>query len=464
MLSGRQILVMEDETLLRKSLCHYLESKGADVFPAGSIGEARRIRESTELDFALLDINLPDGNGMDLLDDPGFSENTRVVMMTADGGIRTAIEAMKRGASDYLSKPFDAEELPMVFARVAREGARKRREQFERDTHAGPGKSLFTGARLRVIQSQLDKILEADQRLGSALPPVLIEGETGTGKSTLARWLHQNGPRREAPLIEVNCSSLPESLVESELFGHERGAFTDARKERIGLFEAADGGSLFLDEIASLSPPIQAKVLTAIEDRRIRRVGGNAQRRIDVRIIAASLHPLEKLARDGDFREDLYHRLNLLHIRIPALREFPEDIPALTQHLLNELKKRYRLPEASISTAGMQRLAAHPWHGNVRELMHEIERALVFQSAGQLEFEHLGRADADARSGIQARPDSLKNPGWVLPESGFDFEEALKELTHAVIQEALKQENGNVSAAARRLGVPRDFIRYRLDA
>ncbi|NDV62038.1 sigma-54-dependent Fis family transcriptional regulator [Puniceicoccales bacterium CK1056] len=462
MLNGRQILVMEDETLLRKSLCHYLESKGAEVFPAGNIEEARRIRESTELDYALLDINLPDGNGLDLLDKPGFSDNTRIVMMTADGGIRTAIEAMRRGASDYLSKPFDPEELPMVFSRIAREGARQRKEQFERDTHATPGKSLFTGARLRFIESQLDKILEADARLGSALPPVLIEGETGTGKSTLARWLHQHGPRKEAPLIEINCSALPESLVESELFGHERGAFTDARKERIGLFEAADGGTLFLDEIASLSLPIQAKVLTAIEDGHIRRVGGNAQRKIDVRLIAASLHSLDKLVREGSFREDLYHRLNLLHIRIPSLREFPDDIPALARHLLDDLKKRYRFPEATISTGGMQRLAAQPWPGNVRELIHEIERSLVFQNSGSLEFESL--ADPAGGNSPEIRLDTLKNPYWSLPETGFDFEAALKDLTKDVIEEALDQENGNVSAAARRLGVPRDFIRYRIDS
>ena len=460
MLSGRHILVMEDEGLLRKSLCRYLEDLGAEVFPAGSIEEARRLRESTELDFALLDINLPDGNGLDLLEKPGFSENTRVVMMTADGGIRTAIEAMKRGASDYLTKPFDPEELPMVFSRIARESARQRKEQFERETHATPGKSLFMGKRLEFVESQLDKILQADQRLGSSLPPVLIEGETGTGKSTLARWLHQHGPRKDAPLIEINCSALPESLIESELFGHERGAFTDARKERIGLFEAADGGTLFLDEIASLSLPIQAKVLTAIEDGHIRRIGGNAQRKIDVRLIAASLHPLERLVREGSFREDLFHRLHLLHIRIPSLKEFPDDIPALARHVFEGLKKRYRQPDAELAPEGMQRLARYPWPGNVRELIHELERSLVFQDARPLTFDSLGGQASEEMP--EVNPNSLKNPLWTLPDSGFDFEAALKILEKEVIQEALDKENGNVSAAARRLGVPRDFIRYRI--
>jgi DNA-binding NtrC family response regulator len=461
MLNNRQILLLEDEFLLRTTLMQYLESAGAQVYPAESLEEARRILATTELDFALLDINLPDGNGLDLLTEPGFPETTKAVVMTAEGGIRSAIEAMKRGASDYLSKPFDPEELPMVFARVSRENATRRREEYERQTQSTSGQHLFMGKRLEALQGQLDKIIKADQRLGENLPPVLIEGETGTGKSTLARWLHQNGPRSSAPLIEINCSALPESLAESELFGHQRGAFTDARKERIGLFEAADGGSLFLDEIASLSLSLQAKVLTAIEDRRIRRIGGNTERNIDARLIAASIHPLDRLVRENTFREDLYHRLNLLRIRIPALREFPEDLPALAGHVLEGLKKRYRLPQATISEQGYQRIAGYTWPGNVRELIHEIERALIFAEDSPLDFTHL--EDATGTASIKPDHRSLRNPFWKLPESGFQFEEALRDLTREVIEDALQLENGNVSAAARRLGVPRDFIRYRID-
>lgn len=462
MLKGRQILVLEDEVLLRKSLVGYLESAGADVFSAGSIAEALNIRESTELDFALLDINLPDGNGLDLLDRAGFSQTTQIVMMTADGGIRTAIEAMKRGAGDYLSKPFDPEELPMVFSRLSKESASRRQQEFERQTRSDLSQSLFTGSRLQHVQELLDKILKADIRLGTSLPPVLIEGETGTGKSTLARWLHEKGPRREASLVEINCSSLPDSLAESELFGHERGAFTDARKERIGLFEAADGGSLFLDEIASLSPKIQAKVLTAIEDGKIRRLGGNTQRGIDARLIAASLLPLDKLVKDGGFREDLYHRLNLLHIRIPSLREYPDDLPALARHILESLKKRYRLKDVTISPAGMDRIMGYSWPGNVRELLHEIERAIIFHDSGPLDFTTLGEnADTPAKP---VDSTSLRNPLWKIPDSGFQFEDALSQLSKDVIEEALASENGNVSAAARRLGVSRDFIRYRVDS
>ncbi len=461
MLRDRQILVLEDEVLLRKSICAYLEQKGAETFPAGNLEQAREVLSSTELDFALMDINLPDGISLDLLGDPILSENTKIVVMTADGGIRTAIEAIQKGASDYLSKPFDVEELPLVFARIARESANSRIREFEHKKQIDPEDSLFTGKRMERVRQQIEKILMADRRLETNLPPILIEGETGTGKSTIARWIHENGPRNNAPLIEVNCSTLPESLAESELFGHEKGAFTDARKERIGLFEAADGGSLFLDEISSLSIGLQAKVLTAIEDGRIRRVGGNSPKTVDVRLITASLHPLADLVKEGSFREDLYHRLNLLHLRIPSLREYPDDLPGLVQRLLSGLKKRYRLEDVSIPTECLANIKLYAWPGNVRELIHELERSLIFNESGHLTFEHLL---GESPEPVPDNSVSLLNPRFTIPEQGFQFEEALKSLTQSVIDEALRQENGNVSAAARRLGVPRDFIRYRMDS
>jgi two-component system response regulator AtoC len=462
MLGGRNILVLEDEVLLRKSLCAYLEEKGAETYPVGSLAQAREIIASTELDFALMDINLPDGNSMDILLDPGFSKNTRVVVMTADGGIRTAIEAIQRGASDYLSKPFAVEELPMVFARIARETAQTRIREFERGNRSEPSDSLFAGERMQVVRKQIDKILAADERLAHALPPVLIEGETGTGKSTIARWIHENGPRSNAPLIEVNCSTLAESLAESELFGHEKGAFTDARNERIGLFEAADGGSLFLDEVSSLPISLQAKVLTAIEDGHIRRVGGTARKTVDVRLITASIHPLVDMVKEGTFREDLYHRLNLLLMRIPPLREYPDDLPGLVERLLGKLKKRYRLKNISIPSQCMANIKAYAWPGNVRELIHELERSLIFSDSDKLTFEHLNPSAATTQFHIPSQ--GLLNPGFVIPDSGYLFEEDLKKLSQSVIDEALRLENGNVSAAARRLGVARDFIRYRIDS
>lgn len=465
MLKGKRFLVIEDETLLRKSLVAFLEQAGAEATPAANLAEALRLKQADLFDCVLLDVNLPDGNGIQFLRKEGFPETTAVVVMTAEGGIRTAVEAIRNGAADYLSKPFELDALPVVFGRVLQERSRKRIHQYSEESGPAADSALFTGKRLEALRAQMERILTTDKRLGERLPPVLIEGETGTGKSTLARWLHAQGPRAANPLVEVNASTLPDALAESELFGHERGAFTDARKERIGLFEAADGGTLFIDEISSLSPAIQAKILTVIEDGQIRRLGGNHSHQVDSRLIAASLHPLQKLVAEGSFREDLYHRLHLLYLRIPPLREFPEDIPEMVDHLLDGLRRRYRLPDAMISPAGLQRLCSHPWPGNVRELIHELERALVYYDGQPLDFAHL--AEAANPSGLLAGgTTSLLNPAWRLPaeEDKFAFEDALKDLSQSVIQRALDSCEGNVSAAARRLGVPRDFVRYRVSS
>ncbi|MGC8990463.1 MAG: sigma-54 interaction domain-containing protein, partial [Verrucomicrobiia bacterium] len=293
------------------------------------------------------------------------------------------------------------------------------------------------------------------------LPPVLIVGETGTGKTATARWLHHHGPRAANPMVEVNCPALPDTLAESELFGHERGAFTDARTTRIGLFEAANGGTLFLDELSSLSPGIQAKVLTAIEDHVIRRVGGNQSIAVDVRVIAATNQDLKKLVEAGRFREDLYHRLDLFRIQLPPLRERPEDLPALAEALLTRLCKRHRVAPKKISTAGLQRLLSYAWPGNVRELAHELERAIVFSDSATIDFEHLtGMHHQPAQTATNtSTPHDWFNQGYVFPQQGFSLEDAIDR----IVLHALKQTNGNVSAAARLLGVSRDVVRHRIE-
>ena len=260
---------------------------------------------------------------------------------------------------------------------------------------------LVAQAALGEVEAQLEKILQADRRLagqGVPLAPVLIEGETGTGKTSLARWLHRRGPRAKGPLIEVNCSALPESLAESELFGHERGAFTDAKEARLGLIEAAEGGTLFLDELPSLSAAIQAKLLKAIEDRAVRRVGGNRMVAVDARIIAATHRSLPAEVARGAFRADLMHRLDLLRVRIPPLRERGRDVVVLAERLVASLARRYGLPPMTIPAEGAVRLMAQPWPGNVRELAHEIERAMVFDDA-QLTFRGLARAAVEGGAG-----------------------------------------------------------------
>src|SRR5213075_1883325 len=339
---------------------------GADVIIAENIARARRLIEDLSFDYALIDVNLPDGLGTDLLKEKVFPQNTGVVVMTAEGGVDGAIEAMKLGAIDYLSKPFDLAELPLLIAR-----ARKAKSELriEEQKHTDTEQNLFFfGSALASMQAQLEKILAADRRLQESLPPVLIEGETGVGKTTIARWIHHSGPRANEPLVEVNCSALPETLAESELFGHERGAFTDARTARMGLFEAANGGTLFLDELPSLSLPLQAKVLTSIEDRKIRRLGGTREMPVDARIIAATNRDLKQLVVEGKFREDLFHRLDLFRLRIPPLRERGEDILKLAESLLGRLHERHRLPRKTISETGKQRLISYAWPGNVREL------------------------------------------------------------------------------------------------
>jgi len=454
-LTGLSVLVVEDEALLRRKLAAHLERLGADVTHADTVAAARRLVADLDFDFALVDVNLPDGLGLDLLREGAFRSSTGVVIMTAQGGIEGAVEAMRLGALDYLAKPFEPAVLPLVMrrARQARQSAR----ELEHRQAASAEEDFFFGEALAGVLAQLDRIIAADQRMQTGLPPVLITGETGTGKSTIGRWLHRHGPRAAGPMVEVNCSALPDTLAESELFGHERGAFTDARAARQGLFEAAHGGTLFLDELPSLSLPLQAKLLTALEDRRIRRLGGNRQIEVDVRIIAATSRDLRVAAAAGDFREDLLHRLDLYRVSLPPLRERGPDLLRLAEHLIARICRRHRLPPRQVAEAGRQRLLTYRWPGNVRELAHELERALVFEDAAALDFAHLPDECGMAGTARNAGGDWL-NPQFAFPEQGFALEEAINRL----LQLALKQSSENISRAARLLGVTRDFVRYRL--
>jgi DNA-binding NtrC family response regulator len=450
-LTGLEILIVEDELLLRKQITAQLERLGMEVTGTGTLGGARQLVAEMNFDFALLDVNLPDGRGTDLLKDAAFSASTGIVIMTANGEVAGAVEAMRLGALDYLVKPFDPLELPLVIARVRRSRQTSRAEEHRRDEQTG----FFFGSALADLETQLQRILAADRRMLGHLPPVLIQGETGTGKSTIARWLHQQGPRAAAQLVEVNCSALPETLAESELFGHERGAFTDARSARMGLFEAASGGTLFLDELPSLSLPLQAKVLTVIEDHRIRRVGGNKIISTDVRVIAASNRDLRQLTSQGAFREDLYHRLDLYRILLTPLRERGRDILKLAELLMGRLCRQHRLPVREISPSGQQKLLCYSWPGNVRELAHEIERAIVFEDRTELLFENLQTPIDPANTQDST---GWLNPDFQFPPDGFSLDGAIGNLIHR----ALKQTGNNVSAAARLLGVSRDYLRYRI--
>lgn len=445
-ISGVSVLLLEDEVVLRKRLAAYLEKEGAEVTAVNTVASARQALDGMSFEAAVIDVNLPDGRGTDLLRDKLFPPTTNVIVMTAEGGVAGAVEALRAGAADYIVKPFDLEELPLRLAQARRIRQAKRADEFRR----GQESELVFGESLLGVREQLAKITAADRRLSGHLPPVLIEGETGTGKTAIARWIHRNGPRADEPLVELNCSALPDALAEAELFGHERGAFTDAKAARIGLMEAADGGTLFLDELPSLAAGLQAKLLTAIEDHMLRRVGASRAIPVDARIIAATNADLSALVTAGKFREDLLHRLDLFRVRLPPLRDRGKDILVLADELLARVSRRYGQKALPIPAQGRARLLAHRWPGNVRELAHEIERAVVLGGERGLEFAQL-TADRSPSA-------NWMRPDFVFPESGFLMEEAIDEL----VARAVKQADGNVSAAARLLGVSRDVVRYRL--
>jgi DNA-binding NtrC family response regulator len=456
-LKALSILVVEDESLLRRQLAANLDRFGAEVATADSLAATRQRLQAGQFDFVLLDVNLPDGLGTELLREKAFPPATAVIVMTANGGVTSAVEAMRLGATDYLVKPFDPGELPLVIARAQRTRKSARLDEQQRDDTAQAAAVFFFGRALADVETQLKRILDADARMQTQLPPVLVQGETGTGKTTIARWLHQRGARAAQAFVEVNCSALPDSLAESELFGHERGAFTDARTARIGLFEAASGGTLLLDELPSLSPALQAKVLKVIEDNRLRRLGGTRELSVDTRIIAATNQDCRALVAAGKFREDLFHRLDLYRIQIPPLRERGEDALKLAETLLENLCRRHRVPVKRLTAAGRQRILAYAWPGNVRELAHELERAIVFESGPELNLEQL-QTPIDPNKTVPHT--EWLNPNFCFPPEGFVLEDAVAVL----IGRALRQTGNNVSAAARLLGVSRDFLRYRLGA
>jgi len=454
---NKEILIVEDEILFAKRLSAYLKGHKADVTLSDSFSDAKDRLKEKDFDYALVDIALPDGKGLDLLRADCFSPETGVVIMTANSEIQTAIEAMRLGAGDYLSKPFDFDALIIAFERCDVARQRLRAIEYTHLQESSEESGFYFGESLSGLKQKLNKILDTDRRLVTQLPPVLIQGETGTGKSTIARWLHYNGPRASQPLIEINCSTLPDTIAESELFGHERGAFTDAKESRMGLFEAAHKGTLFLDEISSLSPSVQAKVLTAIEDRQIRRIGSNKTINVDTRLIAASVQDLKELIDKGHFRPDLYHRLNLLDLQIPPLRSRGEDVVQLAHLLLNRLKKRYRHEKMTISPVGEKNLQLYSWPGNVRELSHELERTLILCPGKQIDFGNLFSVAQNRQASSEMKSDWL-NPNWDFPEEGISLEETV----HRFIELALKKTGNNLSAAARLLNVKRDYLRYKL--
>lgn len=381
---GITILIVDDEENARKSLEAFLEPMGYEVIGAGSLDEARDQLVKGNGDVVLLDVQLPDGFGPNLLyESSQFSHRPPFILITGFPDIEIAVEAMKNGAIDFLIKPIKLDQLEQSVSR-ATELVKMRRELAHYRSSQRDSIKFIVGKSTRMHQ-----VLGQAERAASASVPVLITGETGVGKDVLARYIHSVGPRSQKTFVPINCAAIQSTMLESELFGHEAGSFTGADKRKHGLMETADGGVLFLDEISSMPLDMQAKVLTAIESRAFRRVGGNNMISVDVEVVAASNRNLPKMIENNEFREDLYYRLKVVDIHVPPLRERKEDIPEFVGFFIKEKNPRMGLNIEDITPRAMQALIEYDWPGNIRELSHAIESAMIFCDTGTVDLDDL---------------------------------------------------------------------------
>jgi two-component system, NtrC family, response regulator AtoC len=450
--SNGTILVVDDERTLARVVKVFLTEAGYETEVAGDAESAVQMLEALKPDVVFTDVRLPGMDGIALLRKVReFDPSISVVVMTAFGTIEGAVEAVKLGAFDYIKKPIDLDELKLLADR-ARENSRLRQELSYYRKQATREVSLAgilgESPAMRAVLDRARQIAALDET-----PPVLITGETGTGKGLVARTIHASGPRSGKPFIDVNCTALPATLMEAELFGYERGAFTDAKESKLGLFEAAEGGFLFLDEVGDIELALQGKLLRAIEDRTVRRVGGIRDRKIDVRILAATNRDLQKDVQGERFRKDLYFRLAVILLRLPPLRERADDVLLLAEHYLRHFGAKYGRGVRRIGAEAQAVLRAYPWPGNVRELSHVMERAVLWSHDEELTPDHLSLNNPDEL--MQPVPDAAA-PG--LPPGGMD----LGQWERAMLEQALQQSGGNQTRAAQRLGISRDTLRYRI--
>ena len=439
-----RILVVEDEDNLRRVIELQLRASGFEVDQARTAEDALKLADRATL--ILTDLRLPGMDGLELMRRlRALNTQTPIIVMTAFGTVETAVEAMKAGALDFLPKPFSMDHLMTVIAkasevRTLREENRKLREElgFRYDLDNIIGNS-----------PAMREVLATLARVAPTRVTVLLYGESGVGKDLIARAIHYHSPRRTGPFVKINCTAIPENLMESELFGYEKGAFTGAAGSKPGKFEQADGGTAFLDEIGDVPLGIQVKLLRVLQEREFERLGSNKTRQVDARIVAATNVDLKKAVEEGAFREDLYYRLNVMPIHLLPLRQRREDIPPLVHRFLNKFAAELVAPVDSISDEAMSLLVEYSWPGNVRQLENVIERSLLLSSGNRLEARDikLDGAPAPAQEG----------PAAFLPEGM-----TLDEYERAVIREALRRANGNKSQAARLLGLTRNALRYRL--
>jgi two-component system response regulator PilR (NtrC family) len=446
---AKRILIVDDEQSMREMLAILLKKEGLDVRSAGSRGEAADALGRGPVDLVLTDVKLPDGDGLEILRHvKAASPETAVVVMTAYGTTETAVAARKLGAEAYILKPFDVDELRIVVRdALANRSLREENIRLKREVGQAYGLDRVIG-----VSQVMASLFEMVRAIAPTSSTVLVTGESGTGKELVAKAIHGLSSRAEGPFVTINCGALPDTLLESELFGYMKGAFTDARQSKKGLFEAANGGTLFLDEVGETSLPMQVKLLRALQERRIRRLGGTEEIDVDVRVIAATNAPLEALVEQKRFREDLYYRLQVIPIRTPPLRERREDIPLLADHFLERFSRQMGKRVAKISAEAMSLLQGFSWPGNVRQLENVIERAIALETTEAVLPERL--------------PDPIRRPSRFGPlpsiGDGFSLDAYLLAVEARLVAEAVDRARGDRAEAARLLGVSARSLRYLL--
>jgi DNA-binding NtrC family response regulator len=455
-------MIVDDEEAARYGMRRALTTFGYNITEAGSAEAARALLKQNEPDLLLLDVNLPGMSGLDFLREIKSSNGNGplVIIVTAHGSERMAVEAVKAGAHDYLSKPFELDDLRLVIKNAA-ETVQLRRENYSlrrriEVERSQRGALIGNSDAMQKVRATIEKVAETDAT-------VLVRGESGTGKELVARELHErNSARRNASFVAVNCAALPSELIESELFGHEKGAFTGAAARREGKFEQAHCGTLFLDEIGDMSANVQAKLLRALEERRIERLGANESIPVDVRIVSATHRPLEQEITTGNFRADLFYRLRVVTVDIAPLRERREDIPLLVETFLRIAAERYELPQRAFSQAALRRLVEYNWPGNVRELKNTIDRAVIMADGDEVTPKDLPDeiTAGMSKSGIVDSADS-ETDGLSVPFTA-DFREDRREFERRYITRCLEYTQGNVTRAAEILDMHRQSLQHKL--
>ena len=447
-----KILCIDDEDSPRESLRYILKDRYQFVGVDSGKKGWETIQSAGPFDLVLLDMKLPDCDGLELLARIRQAQpSLPVIMVTAIAEPKPAVQAIKLGAADYLTKPFDVDEIRLVVARVLRERALPQPAPTASASQPPVDEMIGTGSAMRGMLAMIDRIKDAEAT-------VLITGETGTGKELVARALHYRSRRQAGPFVPVHCAAIPHELLESELFGHEKGAFTGAFQQRIGMFEAAHGGTLFLDEIGEMSLATQTKLLRAIQEREIRRVGSQQTIHVNVRLVCATNRDLTAEVKKGAFREDLFYRINVVPVRLPALRERREDIPTLVLHFAQKFARELNRPTPQFTPAALERFVHYDWPGNVRELEHALERLLITCETTMIDVAQLPPLIAAAEPTLTG---SL--PVSSLPEDELDLPKLTAHLERQAIEKALQRSGGVIAEAARMLNVTRRILRYKMD-